>query len=84
MKKAWHRAEDGRPGFHVQNPGVILPDVAAQIFHRSFSTKGGYGRGLGTYGMKLLGEDHLGGSLSFKSTEAEGTRFTILLPRDGN
>jgi signal transduction histidine kinase len=80
--KVWHEAEDGRSGFHVQNPGVIAPEVAMQIFHRSFSTKGGYGRGLGTYGMKLLGEDHLGGVLTFRSTELEGTRFSIVLPRN--
>lgn len=82
--EVWYQPEEGRPGFHVQNPGVIPQEVASQIFRRSFSTKGGYGRGLGTYGMKLLGEDHLGGNLSFCSTAAEGTRFTILLPRGGS
>lgn len=80
--KVWHESQDGCSSFHVQNPGEIAPEVAMQIFHRSFSTKGGYGRGLGTYGMKLLGEDHLGGVLSFHSTEREGTRFSIVLPRN--
>lgn len=80
--RVWHALEEGRPSFHVHNPGVIPPEVALQIFHRSFSTKGGYGRGLGTYGMKLLGEDHLGGTITFRSTEREGTCFTITLPRN--
>lgn len=80
--RVWHALSEGRPSFHVHNPGVIPPEIALQIFHRSFSTKGGYGRGLGTYGMKLLGEDHLGGSIAFHSTEAEGTRFSITLPRN--
>jgi len=80
--RVWSTSEEDRPGFHVHNPGHIPPEVALQIFHRSFSTKGGCGRGLGTYGMKLLGEDHLGGVLTFHSTEAEGTRFSIVLPRN--
>jgi signal transduction histidine kinase len=80
--RVWHQVEGDRPGFHVHNPGHVPPEVASQIFHRSFSTKGGYGRGLGTYGMKLLGEDHLGGTLRFRSTPSEGTQFTFLLPRN--
>lgn len=80
--RVWHALSDGRPSFHVRNPGVIPAEVALQIFHRSFSTKGGYGRGLGTYGMKLLGEDHLGGTVTFHSMEPEGTCFSIILPRN--
>lgn len=80
--RVWLDRDDGRPAFHVHNPGVIPPGVALQVFHRSFSTKGGYGRGLGTYGMKLLGEDHLGGLVSFRTAEPEGTCFTLVLPRN--
>lgn len=76
----WHERMENRPGFHVWNPGVIPPESGLQIFHRSFSTKSGCGRGLGTYGMKLLGEDHLGGHVGFRSSESEGTRFFIVLP----
>jgi hypothetical protein len=68
--------------FVVENPGCLTPEVADRIFQRSFSTKAKRGRGLGTYGMKLLGEDHLGGTVSFRSTAREGTCFTIVLPRD--
>jgi signal transduction histidine kinase len=76
----WFEPQEGRPAFHVSNPGMMSEASAQQIFHRSYSTKGGYGRGLGTYGMKLLGEDHLGGSVGFRSTAAAGTCFSIVLP----
>lgn len=64
---------------HVTNPGVVPEAMAARIFHRNVSSKGP-GRGLGTYGMKLIGEDYLGGNLSFHSNPEEGTRFTLELP----
>lgn len=65
--------------FSVHNPGVIPPDVKLQIFQRSFSTKG-LGRGLGTYSMKLFGENYLNGKVYFTSDEISGTIFTIVLP----
>ncbi len=71
---------NGAPRFAVQNPGVIPDDVAMQIFKRSFSTKGGSGRGIGTYSMKLFGERYLGGKVSFRSVIGEGTTFQIELP----
>jgi signal transduction histidine kinase len=64
----------------VHNEGVIPPEVQARIFHRSFSTKGGRGRGLGTYSMKLFGERYLGGEVSFSSSPREGTVFQVRLP----
>jgi len=66
--------------FHVHNPGEIPPAVAARIFRRSFTTKTGTGHGLGTYGMRLLGERYLGGRVSFTTSAAEGTVFSIRLP----
>jgi len=69
---------DRRVRFWVQNPGVIARDVQLQIFQRSFSTKGA-GRGLGTYGQRLLSE-LLGGEVWFVSTEQEGTRFEANFP----
>jgi signal transduction histidine kinase len=65
--------------FCVNNPGVIPADVKLQIFQRSFSTKG-LGRGLGTYSMKLFGENYLKGKVCFTSDAANGTTFTIELP----
>jgi hypothetical protein len=65
--------------FSVWNDGVILPEVSAHIFKRSFSTKAAAGRGLGTYSMKLFGEDVLGGKVSFSSKRGKGTVFSMEL-----
>jgi len=65
--------------FSVANAAVMPAEVQARVFQRSFSTKG-RGRGLGTYGMKLIGERYLGGSVSFASAQGQGTTFTIALP----
>lgn len=65
----------------VNNPGVMSQEVQQQIFHRSFSTKGGAGRGIGTYSVRLFTEQYLGGRVSFVSRESEGTSFTVTLPK---
>jgi len=65
--------------FSVHNPGYIPREVQLQIFKRSFSTKGA-ARGLGTYSMRLLSERYLKGTVSFTSTEEEGTTFTARYP----
>jgi signal transduction histidine kinase len=79
------RAEDrgDEVAFLVHNPGEIPAPVQVQIFQRSFSTKAGKGRGIGTHSAKLFTERHLGGALDFTSSEAEGTIFTVLLPKSG-
>ncbi|HJV89652.1 MAG TPA: HAMP domain-containing sensor histidine kinase [Holophagaceae bacterium] len=66
----------------VRNPGEIPSDLRSRVFLRSFSTKGGSGRGLGTYSMKLLGESVLGGRVDFQCGNGE-TNFFIDLPREG-
>ncbi len=66
--------------FHVGNEQVIPEEIALRIFQRNFSTKGGNGRGLGTYAMKLFGETYLGGRVDFVSNEQEGTTFRLRLP----
>ncbi len=58
----------------VHNPGWIPREVQLQIFQRSFSTKG-TGRGLGTYSIRLLSEQYMGGKVGFTSSESEGTTF---------
>jgi len=74
-------AEDGKQlRFWVRNPGHIPPDTQAQLFRRTFSTKG-KGRGLGTHGMKLFAENYLEGQVGFTSDEANGTEFFLRLPR---
>lgn len=65
--------------FRVYNDAVISERVAMRIFQRSFSTKPGKGRGLGTYSMRLLGERYLGGRVGFSSRAGEGTVFFIEL-----
>jgi len=66
----------------VHNDSTMPESVQLQIFKRSFSTKG-EGRGVGTYSIKLLTENYLGGKAGFSSTE-EGTIFWVDLPvKDG-
>jgi signal transduction histidine kinase len=66
--------------FQVHNPGEIPEAVRSRIFQRSYSTKGTAGRGLGTYAMKLFGENILRGRVGF-DTGPEGTTFWIRLDR---
>ena len=65
--------------FKVGNKGVIPKEVQAKIFKSSFSTKG-KGRGIGTYSIKLLGEDCLHGKVSFVSNKEDDTVFSLFLP----
>jgi len=37
------------------------------------------GRGLGTFSMKLFGEEFLGAKVNFKTSELEGTVFSLRL-----
>lgn len=66
--------------FWVRNKALIPKGTQNHIFQRSFSTKGS-GRGLGTYSMKLLGENYLGGTVDFTSSPGEGTTFWIDIPK---
>ncbi len=71
---------DGAPQslvFLVHNPTVMPDDVQRQIFLRSFSTKPGTGRGIGTYSVKLIAERYLGARVSFTSQEPAGTTFAV-------
>jgi signal transduction histidine kinase len=65
--------------FEVHNPAYMPRNVQLQIFQRSFSTKGD-GRGLGTYSIKLLTEQYLGGRVSFASSPEAGTAFRVFYP----
>ncbi|MCP4305366.1 MAG: PAS domain-containing sensor histidine kinase [bacterium] len=68
-----------RIGFSVHNSGKIPHRNQLQIFQRSFTTKG-VGRGLGTYGSRLLTERYLGGDIAFESNDEDGTTFTVSYP----
>lgn len=65
--------------FWVHNRSFIPRSIQLKIFQRSFSTKGGY-RGLGTYSIKLLVENYLGGNVAFDSSQSEGTCFFFTIP----
>jgi cob(I)alamin adenosyltransferase len=64
--------------FWVWNSTVMPEPIKLQIFKRSFSTKG-EDRGLGTYSIKILTENYLGGEAGFRSEVLEGTTFWIKL-----
>jgi nitrogen-specific signal transduction histidine kinase len=66
---------------HVHNSAIIPQETQLQIFNRSFTTKKGTGRGIGTYSMKLIGEKYLNGRVEFESNTDIGTMFTITLPK---
>ncbi len=78
LLRAGRHGDDVR--LEVCNPGEIPREFRSRIFQRSFSTKGGTGRGLGTYAMKLFGENVLGGRVGFECGEG-WTRFFIDLPQ---
>ena len=65
--------------FNVHNKSFIPENVQAQMFQRSFSTKA-KNRGLGTYSMKLIGEQYLVGKVFFESSMENGTQFYLALP----
>jgi PAS domain-containing protein len=73
------RRSEGVVEFWVNNPGMMTSGVQKQIFQKSFSTKG-KGRGLGTYGVKLLTEGYLKGTVCFQSSENSGTTFLVRIP----
>jgi signal transduction histidine kinase len=74
-----YRVDDGVPEFAVWNAGHIPPEVAKQIFKRSYSSRSEPGRGLGTYSMKLYGEQFLDGQVGFNTSPEAGTLFFIRL-----
>lgn len=81
VRVGWE-ARGGAGRFSVHNPGAMAEDVALRVFQRTFTTKPEPGRGLGTYSMKILGENLLGGRISFRSNLKEGTTFLLELPSE--
>lgn len=75
-----HTATDHGVRFFVANEAVMPAEVRDQVFQRFFSTKGP-GRGLGTYGVRLLTENCLRGEVGFTSEPGTGTVFHVELPR---
>lgn len=78
--KIWLEHEEEFLSFLVWNAQVIPEEVANRVFQRNFSTKEQAGRGVGTYSMKLFGEEILGGHVSFTSSRETGTVFRFASP----
>jgi len=70
--------KEGEVSFWVKNMAFIPEQNQLKLFDRTFSTKG-KDRGLGTYSMKILGEEYLGGKVAFTSDRNKGTTFYITL-----
>ena len=81
--KIWIEHEDDLLSFCVWNAQEIPQEIANRIFQRNFSTKEQAGRGIGTFSMKLFGEQVLGGQVSFKSSRKGGTIFKFTYPLCG-
>lgn len=75
----WIDGDGDAVSFFVWNKEAIPGNVKQRIFQRHFSTKNGTGRGIGTFSMKLLGEEFLRGNVGFTTSDEEGTvfRFTV-------
>jgi len=69
----------GRLEFSVWSRPAISDDIARRVFQQNFSTKDGAGRGMGTYCMKMLGEQSLGGRVDFTTSPESGTTFRMVL-----
>jgi K+-sensing histidine kinase KdpD len=70
------RRSEEKIRFSVHNNAFMAPEVEMQVFMRSFSTKG-VQRGLGTYSMKIFGEQYLRGKVNFTTDSVRGTTFYI-------
>jgi len=65
----------------VEDEGAgIDPLMLPSLFHFGASTKGDRGNGMGLWVVKQLVEKH-GGSIGLDTRPGEGTRFTIVWPR---
>ncbi len=78
--RVWIEPEEQHVAFCVWNRSAIPAEVQGRLFQRNFSTKAEAGRGIGTFSMKLLGEDVLGGRVGFTSSPEEGTVFRFTHP----
>lgn len=78
--KVWFEHKKNDISFFVWNAQEISPNMQNRVFQRNYSTKGQDGRGIGTYSMKLFGEEFLGGKVSFTTSKENGTIFKFTQP----
>jgi signal transduction histidine kinase len=73
-------SDDNEVCVDIHNLGVIPESVRNRFFER-FSTSGKPGgTGLGTYSAHLIAKTH-GGSITYDTSELEGTHVRIFLPK---
>jgi len=65
--------------YMCDNGGGIDEEVGERIFDAYMTTKKQDGTGLGLYMSKMIIEEHMGGSLTFKNTD-QGVCFKIVIP----
>ena len=78
------RGAEGGVLLEVHNPGpAIAPELLPRIFDAfQRGVSGGEGLGLGLHIVKRIVEAH-GGTVAVRSSDAEGTTFTVRLPAPG-
>jgi signal transduction histidine kinase len=73
---------EGVLGFDVLDNGCGMDyDIKKRLFTTFFTTKGEGGTGLGLLMTRKIVQEH-GGKILFDSQPGQGTKFTILLPRE--
>lgn len=82
--KVWIEEGEDQIIFCVWNEQEMAPEAVHRMFQRNFSTKQGSGRGIGTFSMKLFGEDILGGKVTFTTSANAGTVFKFSHPLGGS
>ena len=70
---------DDRIRINIHNEGAIPVDIQAHFFEKYITSGKPSGTGLGTYIVKLIVEMHQG-SVSFQSSEKEGTYLYLSFP----
>ncbi len=64
----------------IQNQAVVPEDIRETFFEKYATSGKSSGTGLGTYSAKLMAETQ-GGTISLKTSEAEGTSIVIAFPQ---
>ncbi|WP_300156275.1 chemotaxis protein CheB [Solidesulfovibrio sp.] len=76
------QTEPGALRIAIHNAGAVPEAVRGRFFEKYVTAGKLFGTGLGTYSAQLIAKAH-GGRIEFTSSEAEGTRVTVVLPRPG-
>jgi len=63
----------------IHNAGAVPEAVRGRFFEKYATSGKTCGTGLGTYSAQLIAKAH-GGRIEFTTSEAEGTRVTVVLP----